>query len=1207
LKIHLNSDQIDELLRHTADNQPAQTADRKHQEDAHTHLRDCPSCQSRMRAHQQGMERLAGLKSSAVSTPSPQCPRDDVWIEVAAGIGNRDSANHLNHAAQCDFCGPLLRQAKEDFADEVTSEERAQAAGLGSASADWQRSMAKRLLHGAHPKVEVVESKRGFARVMGIPWLQGFAAASGISLVALIAFWLTWHRPSPRETEPNQLLAAAYAENRTIETRIEGAGYAPLSQERGKDLQQERLSRPALLKAEAEIAEKLKADPDSVRWIQASGRASLLEGDPQSAIDSLETAQRLTEDNLSVSVDLASAYILRGQVAKQPNDFGRAIDMLKSVLASQPHNDVAQFNYAIALEEQLLKGDSIQAWEQFLKDHPDSPWATEAHGHLERLEQETRLREQRSNSPLMTPKQVSLAVEQPSQVDDIDARIEEYQELAAQQWLPQLLAPTSTSSIGLQNYQIALSALSTLLDERHQDKWLRDMMRATPGSPQIREAVQLMSDSERLVQSSDNDRALREAIRASSLFEREGVSAGSARAQFTIILINQLRHRNRQCAAMAHLLASNARAHGYQWIRIQSELESGICASMNDPVGLHCVQLALRLARAHGYRILESRAANAVSGEYRVLGDLNKAWIADAEGLRSYWAGDCPSLRGYNLLANLDEIVEQQRLWGLAAAILHESIRMIADNPDRAMRAFEQARLGEVLLSIGDIDGAEKSFRETQRLFQNVPAGSRRDILSAETEIGLAKADTERGNPQGAVNRLESIRGVVSRIPEDDLRLEYFQTSGIAWMHQGSLDQAEGNLDKALRLAEKGLHLVKSKDDRLKWSRRNKPVYQAMVELKLRTSPEQALAYWEWFKGAPLRGQKIRTQPITKAPVSQRVTPALLFDPSSLGTDTAVVSYAVFPRGVSVWVWDTTGIRQRWLKISEPALDSLAHRFVEHCSNPASSVEKVRSDGAAIYRQIVLPIEPWITRHHRLIFEPDGALNMLPLEALVNIRGDYLSDQFSVAVSSGVEYLAASRKWTGISRESVALVIGDPAVPGWTSLPDAEQEARTVAASFIHSHLLLHTEVSDSKIVREIPSVDVFHFSGHSSASVSSAGLVMGNSALFDGRKLHNANHQRTQLVVLSACVSARGTTGFFDDQDSFVENLAGAGIPEVIASRWMVDSSATAVLMQAFYSRLLAGQTVSDSLRGATQTLRASPRFARPYYWAGFAVFGTG
>ena len=106
MEIHLNSDQIDELLQSTADTEKDQAASRKHQEDARTHLRDCPSCQSRMRAHQQGMERLAGLKSSAVSTPGPQCPPDDVWIEVAAGIATQDSTNYLRHAVDCDHCGP---------------------------------------------------------------------------------------------------------------------------------------------------------------------------------------------------------------------------------------------------------------------------------------------------------------------------------------------------------------------------------------------------------------------------------------------------------------------------------------------------------------------------------------------------------------------------------------------------------------------------------------------------------------------------------------------------------------------------------------------------------------------------------------------------------------------------------------------------------------------------------------------------------------------------------------------------------------------------------------------------------------------------------------------------------------------------------------------------------------------------------------------
>jgi CHAT domain-containing protein len=529
--------------------------------------------------------------------------------------------------------------------------------------------------------------------------------------------------------------------------------------------------------------------------------------------------------------------------------------------------------------------------------------------------------------------------------------------------------------------------------------------------------------------------------------------------------------------------------------------------------------------------------------------------------------------------------------------VIRESIPMIANDPDFGMRAFEQARLGKVLLRSGDLDGAEKSFRETERLFHDVPAGKRRDTLSAEAELGLAKAQMERGNPRVAVNLLERVGSVIDKVPEDDLRLDYLETSGIASLHAGDLAAAQSKLDASLELTEKGLRLVHNEDDRMTWSRRNALAYRAMVELTLRTDPTRALAYWEWYKGASLRGGS--------RPPSPHMYSRLAAEQSTIPPGTAVLSYIFFENRAVVWVWDSHGIRERQIDASEATLDVAVRRFIEHCSDQNSNIETLRQESAEIYRQILLPIEPWLTGKDHLIFEPDGILRSLPLEALVDAKGQYLNDRFAVTVSPGMEYLTVARKWVGISAASAAFVLGDPVVPGWPPLPDAEQEARTVAANFTHPHLSLRDDIQEANIAREISNAEVFHFSGHGSAGALSTGLVVGENGLFDAWKMGVVDHGHNQLVVLSACDTSSGTGGAFDDEDSLVEQLVSAGVPAVVASRWPVDSAATAALMSNFYSKLLTGETVSEASRSAGIEMRSTRLFAHPFFWAGFAVFG--
>src|ERR1700729_1488708 len=102
--------------------------------------------------------------------------------------------------------------------------------------------------------------------------------------------------------------------------------------------------------------------------------------------------------------------------------------------------------------------------------------------------------------------------------------------------------------------------------------------------------------------------------------------------------------------------------------------------------------------------------------------------------------------------------------------------------------------------------------------------------------------------------------------------------------------QAEKDMYEALRLAEKGLALAGTSEEKLQWSRKNEALYRAMVQLKLRTNPQEALAYWEWYKGASLRAHRVLYRDSYEEDAVAMVRPELRFRPSQLGTDTAFVS-----------------------------------------------------------------------------------------------------------------------------------------------------------------------------------------------------------------------------------------------------------------------------------------------------------------------------
>jgi CHAT domain-containing protein len=532
---------------------------------------------------------------------------------------------------------------------------------------------------------------------------------------------------------------------------------------------------------------------------------------------------------------------------------------------------------------------------------------------------------------------------------------------------------------------------------------------------------------------------------------------------------------------------------------------------------------------------------------------------------------------------------------------------MIDGEPRPAMAAFEHARLGQIQIESGDTDGAEKSFYRSRQIFSTLSAGRRRDALSAEADLGLAKVEYQRGDTQRAEEQLQRIRPVIDQLPDDRLLMDYYQTSGQVGLRAGKLEDAEKDFNSAIELSEARLRLVSNGDDRWQWSHRNEASYRAIVELQLRKDPALALRYWEWYKGAPLRARP--TSLIQDAPAADRshgryIPPTDLADSPRINPGTALLTYFMASSGAIVWVTNSTGVQEVSLITEATDLSNRINHFAELCSNPNSSVDQIKREGSQLYEKLLKPIEPWLARDRRLIIEPDGAMTNLPFELLVESDGRYLLDRFDVMISPGTAYLNQARDWSRISFTTKLLVIGNPEVAGWSSLPEAEQEAQSVADLFPKSHRQIH-QASDPAVKRELADIEVFHFAGHGTATIRSAGLITDNAWRMDANDLDTLSRGHLRLAVLSACVSSHSSTGSFDDQDSMVRRLMGARVPEVVASRWQIDSTATSRLMNEFYRNLIAGDTVSDALTTASRNLRTEPGFAHPYYWAGFSAFG--
>jgi CHAT domain-containing protein len=173
-------------------------------------------------------------------------------------------------------------------------------------------------------------------------------------------------------------------------------------------------------------------------------------------------------------------------------------------------------------------------------------------------------------------------------------------------------------------------------------------------------------------------------------------------------------------------------------------------------------------------------------------------------------------------------------------------------------------------------------------------------------------------------------------------------------------------------------------------------------------------------------------------------------------------------------------------------------------------------------------------------------------------------------------------------------------------LPAADQEGTEVASLFRNAVLISGREVTRAEVLAQLHHARVLHFAGHAFAGFNRVGLVLGPASLLSSHDIAALRLQNLRLAVLSACDTANGDEGTSADGNSIARTLVAAGVPNVVASRWRVDSTVTRQLMRVFYSNLLSGESPAQSLRAASTAVRNIPGYQHPYYWASFAVFGV-
>lgn len=362
-----------------------------------------------------------------------------------------------------------------------------------------------------------------------------------------------------------------------------------------------------------------------------------------------------------------------------------------------------------------------------------------------------------------------------------------------------------------------------------------------------------------------------------------------------------------------------------------------------------------------------------------------------------------------------------------------------------------------------------------------------------------------------------------------------------------------------------------------------------------------------------------------------------------LKPDAAILEYVLDdPRSLCLWITHShAGLVT--LSANGNQLDGLIAAYRKQVLTRTGTIPASRT----LYADLIGPLPP-LALKVRLIVVPDGKLNLIPFDALVNGDGHYVLDTHVITYAPSATVLRLTEDIKVVTGKPLAFLgvggvqyrvnvadaspAGKPAPEGAATvsnpfdpnseplrdLPGSLDEVTAAGRIFGGSSvLLLGPNATDEAFKAEpLDRFKIIHIAAHAVASrrfPDRAALVLGEDAAHNDDGLLQVRdieelHLNADLVTLSACDTGAGRLEGEEGIENIERAFLFAGARSVMASLWTASDVYTTDLMEQFYRNLVVGQDEAEALRTAKLSLLTKYRGqATPFYWAGFTLVGNG
>ncbi len=633
------------------------------------------------------------------------------------------------------------------------------------------------------------------------------------------------------------------------------------------------------------------------------------------------------------------------------------------------------------------------------------------------------------------------------------------------------------------------------------------------------------------------------------------------------------------------------------------------------------------------------------------LGDTATARGSAEDALRAaQQTGRVPDLlMAHTALGNVDA---REGRWDAALTELAVERRLITERRLPAYEPSISGREGVLLLEEGHPRRALAALRDAQAGFD-----SSQHLLHYEFSEEIASSLIGLGDTTGAIaavtranRQIDAWRATLS---DAELRVLAFQVVNvIGGLRTGSAEviaaaARSGRVATAFELAE---------------ARRARELADQMRRAEAFRARSGGGA-----PGGPLTGPHAVTPVIAVSPAIAGARVALAELQRSVPDDsTAVLEYVTGRMHAPSTVLVVS--RQRtWAHVLMPA-DSLTDGIARLDAAIEDNMP-VDGPARALGDRIIAPVLADLpSRIVRLVVIPDGALHRVPFTVLEMADGRPLIERFAVSMAPSATVLVSLWRRARVVREPTILAFGDPVQPnelvmGATTatqrgdgrladggsgaqksdlrasdagssdtsvvvdrdaasaldaagalprLPWTADEAQLVGQFATRSTVRLRGDAS-AAFLESVPieGFTIVHFATHSvvdNVAPTRSALALapgGGQSGFVGPGDLQALHLTADLVVLSACRTARGAVVAGEGVRGLTAPFLVAGARSVLATQWRLNDRAAVPLVYQIYQGLARGLELSQAVQRAA--IAARRRGAPVREWAVFTVVGDG